>query len=121
MLLLARERFEHKRSLLECATVKGWSALRFAGAKISGAWEDAGRAFARTGMDEAFVATRAVRGLGKMPVELWSDRGSRGGCSYVERRRLSDNVGKTFPNRPQHFGESLISRDCRLPGTIVSI
>jgi hypothetical protein len=96
---LARERFEHKRSLLECATVKALAVKlwRFGLPALMIGWdgEDSGRA-----------------SLGPATIR---------GCLYLWQRRLSDNVGKTFPNRPQHFGENLISRDCALLETIVSV
>jgi hypothetical protein len=42
-----------------------------------------------------------------MPVELRSGRDSRAAVS-MWIAGLMDNVGKTFPNRPQHFRENLV-------------
>jgi hypothetical protein len=64
---------------------------------------------------------RRSAGPGNVPIELRSDRDSQGGYRHVSVADLIDNVGKTFPNRPQHFWEDRISRYRWLPESIVSI
>jgi hypothetical protein len=62
-----------------------------------------------------------VSAVRKKPVELRSDRDGRGVRRAMGVAGFPDNVGKTFPNRPQHFRKNLILGDLQLPKTVVSI
>ncbi len=56
------------------------------------------------GLWQRFGLPRAkIRAPRNVPVELRSDRDSRGIRLYVSVAEYPDNMGKTFPNRPQHF------------------
>jgi hypothetical protein len=71
---LARERFEHKRSLLECATVKALAVKlwRFGlpTRTIGWDWEDSGRASLEPGQSEA-VSTCGIAGFPTMWAKLF--------------------------------------------------